>query len=125
MNRLFIYLHRAAWLLLLLEVLLLVVFGVSYKGYEFDWLVVFLLFASGLWLFFTYRKEAGRVMKIYLCLFPVYTAVALLSFITEPIFFIVIMMPLWVFILPNNLRVEGDGYSVRDRPTVMGQAQVN
>lgn len=110
---------------MMLEAAILITFGVSYKGYEFDWMLIFIMFISGVGLFFSYGKSAKRIVRLYLWLFPIYSVIAIISFITEPIFFIILMVPFWPFILPNEAKIQNDGYAVRGHPTIMGSAQVN
>lgn len=117
--------HKVVVALMLLEVALLLSFGLSYRSYEFDWLLVSMLLITGLVMFFTIRKRVNIWKRIYLFLYPIYISVLVIAFMMERILFIVLMIPLWLFILPNEAKVQQGGYAIRDHPTIMGQAEVD
>ena len=81
---------------------------------------VLIFYTTALFLFFTRRRELKRGQKIYTGFLAIHIIIAILAFIGEKIFFIVVMLPLWYFILPAEKLVANTDFIIRQQPTIMG-----
>lgn len=102
-------------------IILVAAAGIRIKlQWELGILAVLMFYTSALLLFFARRKELKRGQKIYTGLLSVHMIVALLAFIADKIFFIVVMIPLWYFIIPAEKLVANQDFIIRQEPTIMG-----
>gem|GEM_PF-5380196 len=103
-------------------IILVAATGVRIKlQWELGILAVLMFYTSALLLFFVRSKELKRGQKIYTGLLSVHMIVALLAFIADKIFFIVVMIPLWYFIIPAEKLVANQDFIIRQEPTIMGR----
>ncbi len=102
-------------------IILIAATGIRIKlQWELGILAVLMFYASALLLFFAHRKELKRGQKIYTGFLAIHIIIAILAFIGEKIFFIVVMLPLWYFILPAEKLVANNDFIIRQEPTIMG-----
>lgn len=103
-------------------IILVAATGIRIKlQWELGILAVLMFYASALLLFFTRRKELKRGQQVYTGILSVHIIIAVLAFIGEKIFFIVVMLPLWYFILPAEKLVANQDIIIRQQPTIMGR----
>ena len=116
--------HKLALILLPFQLLLpLVTGGWSIRYALVSQILVGMLFLSGFWLFARIRKRMRALKRIYLWMYPAYTLLLLVAYIGDRIFFVICMMPLWFFLIPQTTYFSQGQYSITGNRTVLGRAK--
>ena len=117
--------HIGAACLYLLNLLLLIFWGITFRGQLLEQLTVITLFASGLLYLIVNYGKSGRAAKGYFLLYPLYLFLLLLFLFIDRLVVVILLVPFLVFLIPQHTMIVSGRYEIRETPGLLSSAGVS